>query len=37
MTNEINKSDINHMNKIMKLLNDKQIYVLENEEIKNLD
>jgi len=23
--------------KIMKLLNDKQIYVLENEEIKNLD
>ena len=37
MTNEINKNDINHMNKIMKLLNDKQIYVLENEEIKNLD
>ena len=35
MTNEINKSDINYMNKIMKLLNDKQIYVLENEEIKN--
>ena len=37
MTNEINKNDVNHMNKIMKLLNDKQIYVLENEEIKNLD
>ena len=37
MTNEINKNDIKHMNKIMKLLNDKQIYVLENEEIKNLD
>ena len=37
MTNEINKNDVNHMNKIMQLLNDKQIYVLENEEIKNLD